>query len=90
MPFMEHGEGKMHTQPLEVTSSVDVAGLPWAFTQSHPLNTSDFISEAKRRGFDFDLSILRELYRHGLVVPFVYVSSRRVGPVPEQGSGKVG
>lgn len=63
-------------------STVRVAEMPWAFTQNHPLDTSSFISEAKRRGFDFDLSMLRELYRHGLVVPFVYISDRQVGPVP--------
>jgi hypothetical protein len=64
-------------------TSVDVAAMPWVFTQQHPLDTADFIKEAKRRGFDLDLSILRELYRHNLVVPFVYVSDRQVGPIPE-------
>jgi hypothetical protein len=66
-----------------VVSSVAVASLPWAFTQNRPLGTSDFISEAKRRGFDFDVSVMRELYRHNLVVPFVYVSPRQAGPIPE-------
>ena len=56
--------------------------MPWAFTQHQPLGTGDFISEAKRRGFDLDPSMLRELYRHGLLVPFVYVSDRRVRPTP--------
>jgi hypothetical protein len=70
-------------QEADVVSSVAVASLPWAFTQNGPLSTSDFISEAKRRGFDFDLSALRELYRHGLVVPFVYVSPRLAAPIPE-------
>jgi hypothetical protein len=63
-------------------STVRVAEMPWVFSQNHPLDTSSFISEAKRRGFDLDLSMLRELYRHALVVPFVYISDRRVGPVP--------
>jgi hypothetical protein len=67
----------------DVVTSVDIASLPWAFTQSRPLNTSDFISEAKRRGYDFDLSVMRELYRHKLGVPMVYISPRRVGPIPE-------
>ena len=67
----------------EAVSSVTIAGLPWAFTQNRPLTTSDFISEAKRRDFDFDLSVMRELYRHGLVVPFVYISPWQVGPIPE-------
>jgi hypothetical protein len=72
----------------DVVSSVTVAGLPWLFTQSHPLSTSDFISEAKRRGLDSDLSMLRELYRRGLLIPFVYVSSRQVGPRPEAVTGE--
>lgn len=66
-----------------VASSVDVASLPWVFTQQHPLDTASFINEAKRRGFDLDLSIMRELYRHSLIIPFVYVSDRRVGTVPK-------
>lgn len=63
-------------------TSAQVAGMPWVFTQNHPLDTSSFVSEAKRRGFDLDVQLLRELYRHGLLAPFVYLSDRRVGPVP--------
>jgi hypothetical protein len=70
-------------QGADVVSSIFVASLPWAFTQSLPLDASGFISETKRRGFDFDLSVLRELYRHNLVVPFVYISPRQVGQIPE-------
>jgi hypothetical protein len=65
-------------------SSADVAGMPWAFSQSRPLFASDLIKEAESRGFDLELSVLRELYRHNLVVPFVYASARQVGPIPEQ------
>lgn len=64
-------------------SSADVAALPWAFTQHQPLSTSEFISQAKLRGFDLNLSTLRELYRHGVLVPFVYVSNRQMGPKPK-------
>lgn len=63
-------------------SSVDVASMPWAFTQNQPLGTADVITEANRRGLQLDLSTLREFYRHGLLAPFVYVNSRRVGPIP--------
>lgn len=63
-------------------SSVDVAVMPWAFTQHQPLSSSEFISQAKRRGFDLDVGVLRELYRHGVLVPFAYVTSRQVGPIP--------
>jgi hypothetical protein len=66
-----------------VASSVDAAAMPWAFTQHQPLDTAHFISEAERRGVDLDLSTLRELYRHAVIVPFVYVSDRQVGPKPE-------
>ena len=57
--------------------------MPWAFTQHQPLSTSEFISQAKRRGFDLDVGVLRELYRHGMLAPFIYVSSRQAGPKPE-------
>lgn len=56
--------------------------MPWVFTQQHPLDTSGFIDEAKSRGFALDHYTMRELYRHGLIVPFVYITDRRVGPVP--------
>jgi len=74
---------KPYEQRYGVASSVDVASLPWVFTQQHPLDTASFIDEAERRGFDLDLCIMRELYRHSLIIPFVYVSDRRVGPVPK-------
>jgi len=49
------------------------------FTQHHPLDASEFIREAERRGFDLDISTLREFYRHQLLVPFVAIDDRRVG-----------
>jgi hypothetical protein len=67
----------------EIASSVAVANLPWAFSQSHPLTTKDFIDEAKKRGFELDLSALRELYRHQLIVPFVYVGPHQVAELPD-------
>lgn len=60
--------------------AIEVASLPWAFTQSHPLDTADFIRQAKQRGFDLSLSTLRELYRRDLLVPFVGVGHRKVRP----------
>lgn len=36
----------------------------------------------KRPAARLDLLILRELYRREILAPFVYVSNRRVGPVP--------
>jgi antitoxin component HigA of HigAB toxin-antitoxin module len=64
-------------QPTAATA-IDVASMPWVFTQTHPLDTRTFIDEAKKRGFDLDLTTLRELYRHGLLVPFVEVTYRPV------------
>ena len=57
--------------------SVAVAEMAWAFTQYEPLSTGEFISQAERRGFYLDTGRLRQLYRRGLLVPFVYASSRR-------------
>ena len=37
-----------------------------------------FIDEAKKRGIELDLSTLRELYRHGLLTPFVELTYRPV------------
>jgi hypothetical protein len=57
-------------------SAVDVASMPWVFTQRHPLDTSTFASEAGKRGIELDLATLRELYRHRLLVPFVELTHR--------------
>ena len=63
-------------------SNVCVASLPWAFTQHHPLDTAEFIKEAERRGVRLRPPILRSLYRVKVLEPFLYVSSRQVGPIP--------
>jgi hypothetical protein len=52
--------------------------MPWAFSQNRPLDTADFIREAGRRGIDLDISTIRELYRHRLLVPFVSITYRPV------------
>jgi hypothetical protein len=65
-------------------TSVDVVGMPWAFTQYEPLSTSEFISQAERRGFHLDSGRLRQLYRRGVLVPLAYVTSRQVGPERRQ------
>ena len=73
-------------------SAVAVASMAWAFTQHRPLDTASFITEAGRRGVDLNPSTLRELYRHGLLVPFVSMTHRPVtvpseptGPEPQRG-----
>jgi len=75
------GQGKATEQ--QRPSTLVVAALPWMFTQHHPLNTSGFIDEAKRRGVDLDNSALRELYRYGLLAPFFYVNNRAVSLAPQ-------
>jgi hypothetical protein len=72
----------MTTTGTSSVSSVAVASMPWVFTQAQPLRTSEFIAEAKRRGYDLHEYDLRELYKHQLLIPFVYVSSRQAGPIP--------
>jgi hypothetical protein len=48
---------------LSLPSSAEVAGMAWAFTQYEPLSTSEFISQAQRRGLYLDTGRLRQLYR---------------------------
>ena len=79
---MQQDSPKDATSPI-TASTVVAASLPWAFTQRQPLGTDSFISEAKRRGVDLDISTLRQLYRRGLLAPFVYINDRQVGPKPE-------
>jgi hypothetical protein len=76
----------------DAPTAVDVASMPWVFTQRHPLDTSSFISEAEKRGIDLDLATLRELYRHGLVAPFVELTFRPVRPpyTPDEPEPMVG
>lgn len=76
-------EGAAQAHELVQASHVDVATMPWAFTQRQPLSTSEFMREAKHRGFDLELPTLREFYRHGVLIPFAYVSNRQAGPKPE-------
>lgn len=50
--------------------------MPWVFTQRHPLNLDGFTSEAKRRGFELNAQIMRELYRHRLLIPFASIQDK--------------
>src|SRR6185437_12556088 len=60
---------------LEV-SSVEIAAIPWVFTQHQPLDANDFIRQAKDRGVDLDLLKLRQLYKVGVLVPLVSLTSQ--------------
>ena len=37
-----------------VIDNLSVLAMRWVFSQSHPLTTSNFISELKKRGVDLD------------------------------------
>ncbi len=54
----------------------DVLSRPWLFSQSAPLATDDLITQFKRRGVSLGLPMLRELYRQGILVPFIEVTDR--------------
>jgi hypothetical protein len=66
--------------PIQGASSVAVSSMAWAFTQHEPLDSATFITEAARRGVQLDPPMLRELYRRGLLIPFVSISYRPVAP----------
>jgi hypothetical protein len=83
------------SQPDGATA-VDIASMPWVFTQRHPLDTSAFASEAGKRGIELDLATLRELYRHRLLMPFAELTYRPVRapftpgePEPDPGSSRL-
>jgi hypothetical protein len=59
-------------------AALDILKFPLAFTQSPPVTTADFVSKAKERGLPLDTALLRELYRHGDLVPLLEISARRV------------
>ena len=61
-------------------NAIEVASMPWAFTQHQPLDTSTFIREAEKRGVNLDIATLRELYRRRMLIPFVMIIHRPVGP----------
>lgn len=56
------------------------ATMPWAFSQQHPLDSVEFISEAEKRGVRLNPAALRELYRVGALTPLVTVTTRPVRP----------
>jgi hypothetical protein len=67
-------------------SAVDVARLPWAFTQQNPLSTSEFIRAAKDRGVDLNELMLRQLYKRGVLAPLVMLTATsQADPQPVTG-----
>jgi len=72
-----------------VTGSISTLSAPWVFSQSHPLSTTEVISEAKRRGAVLDPAILRELYHRGDLAPMVEITVRGVREPLSLASGPV-
>lgn len=60
------------------------ASEPWAFSQEGPLTTSDFCKEAERRGIRLREEQLPDLWRAGVLSPFVEVRGKasHEGSVP--------
>lgn len=74
---VEEAEVRIEDQPIAV-DAVDVARLPWVFTQEHPLSSKEFCKEAERRGIKIDIPTLRELYRLQLLAPLLRLRDRKV------------
>ena len=60
--------------------SLPVLDIPYAFSQSPVLTTSQFIDEAKKWGYRLDLDLLEDLNLQGLLVPFFRIDD---DPIPE-------
>lgn len=59
-------------------SNLAVLEIPWVFSQSHPLTTTDVIAEARKRGTELDAATLRELHRRGYLQPLAEITTRRL------------
>jgi hypothetical protein len=68
------GENGDHSEGIAL-SSLEVAALPWVFTQHYPLSTSEFIRKARDRGVRLDELMLRQLYKRRVLIPLVAVTS---------------
>jgi len=65
---------------VSVIDNLSMLTVPWVFSQSHPLTTSNLISELKKRGVSLDSQTLRELYRRGDLRPLAEITTRPVRP----------
>jgi hypothetical protein len=81
MTSRQSGEvnGRSDGEPDGASQAIRAASMAWAFTQQNPLDTSEFIREAAKRGVRLDALMLRELYHVGLLIPLVTLTDRRVG-----------
>lgn len=56
------------------------AAEPWAFTQTHPLDTDQFAKQAEARGLRINDGVLAELWRIGALAPLVEIVDDPVLP----------
>jgi hypothetical protein len=63
-----------------VIDNLSMLAVPWVFSQSHPLTTSNLISELKKRDVSLDSQTLRDLYRRGDLRPLAEITTRPVRP----------
>ena len=64
--------------PEVAPTSLDLLGLPFAYSQTGFLNPNQFGREAKKRGFELDIRQLELLHRRRVLVPFYRIYSRPV------------
>lgn len=69
--------GHLPAKDSDNASSMQISSLPGLFSQSDPLDSSALIKCAHRRGVDLSELKLRQLYRRGLLMPFVAITSQR-------------
>jgi hypothetical protein len=65
---------------VSVIDNLSMLTVPWVFSQSHPLTTSNLLSELKKRGVSLDSRTLRELYRRGDLRPLAEITTRSARP----------
>ena len=82
---MRKQEAMEAPQLLTATSTLEAGKEPWAFTQQHPLTTSEFCKEAELRGIRLREEQLPDLWRVGALAPFLEIRRKRIHPGAEPG-----
>ncbi|WP_160291916.1 toprim domain-containing protein [Acidithrix ferrooxidans] len=77
-----------NTNNRQAVSAPEVISLPWIATQQCLLDTKDFLRQAKERGADLSPLLLRQLYKHRIIIPLVEVTDRRYYEPHDQEHGE--
>ncbi len=85
MEFVRQG---LDTNKPQDVSALEVISLPWIATQRRLLDTNDFLRQAKNRGANLNALLLRQLYKHRILIPLVEVTDRRYYEPQVQGHGE--